>query len=288
MALRAARIGIGFAVLTAAVLAQAPASTGPSFTVASIKLNTSGGSRGYNQIQPGGRYTATNYSLVELIRSAYRLQGGFQLIGGPNWLRADRFDIVAKSDSDLFSTDLLSAAPRPLELALRALLADRFAFVAHRETRQLPIYQLVSGRSDGRIGPNLTRSDTDCAALVVAARGDAPLPGLGRGASPCSAAASAGRFTGHDLELPLFASFLGNTMDTVVIDRTGLTGAFNIDLTWQSDQPPSSQPASASVPDAAAPSLFTAVQEQLGLKLEPARGPVEVLVIDHVEHPAED
>jgi uncharacterized protein (TIGR03435 family) len=266
---------------------QAPDS--PVFTVASIKPNASGAPGQLNQIFPGGRYTATNLSLLALIRVAYRLQS-FQLVGAPSWLGTEHFDIVAKADGDLFPSDMASSAPRPLELALRKLLADRFQLVAHMETRQLPIYALVLSRADGRLGPKLTRSSTDCAALVEAARAGAtrPPPAPGQ-APPCGAAMGRGRLFEDSISLSLLPSLLAPSLDRMIVDRTGLTGAFNLDLTWQPDQPlPGSPGADAAAADPNAPSIFTALQEQLGLKLESTRGPVDVLVIDHVDHPTED
>jgi uncharacterized protein (TIGR03435 family) len=261
----------------------------PVFTVASIRANPSGGPT-MSRIQPGGRYTATNTDLSALIRNAYRLQR-FQLVGGPSWLGTEHFDIVAKADGDLFSSDMVSSAPRPLELALRALLADRFQLVAHQETRPLPIYALVLSRADGRLGPKLTRSTSDCAAQVAATRAGAPPPPPpARGqAPPCGAAMGRGRLLGDSLPLSILGSLLSPSLDRMIVDWTGLTGTFNLDLTWQSDQPlPGSPGADAVAADPDAPSIFTAVQEQLGLKLEATTGPVDVLVIDHVEHPSED
>jgi uncharacterized protein (TIGR03435 family) len=279
----------GMVAVVVPCLRAAQAPRPPAFTVASIKPTAAGGPT-LVQLQPGGRYTATNTTLLALIRSAYRLQS-FQVVGAPSWVATEHIDIVAKADGDLFPSDMVSSAPRPLELALQPLLADRFQLVVHRETRQLPIYALVVDRADGRLGPKLTRSTTDCAAMLAAAsRGIPPPQAAGRGQSPpCGAATLRGRFLGDTLPLSLFDGFLAGQLDRTVVDRTGLIGEFNFDLTWQPDQPAASAPvADAAAVDPNAPSIFTAVQEQLGLKLEATTGPVDVLVIDRVEKPAPD
>jgi uncharacterized protein (TIGR03435 family) len=280
---------VGFMAVVVPCLwaAQVPATR--VFTVASIKPNAAGGPA-LVQMQPGGRYTATNTTLLALIRTAYRLQT-FQVVGAPSWAGTEHIDLVAKADGDLFPSDIVSSAPRPIEVALQPLLADRFQLVAHRETRQLPIYALVVDRADGRLGPKLTRSSTDCAAMLAAAsRGIAPPQPAGPGqAPPCGAFGVRGRFLGDTLPLSLFDGFLSGQLDRTVVDRTGLTGEFNFDLTWQPDQPAAGAPgADAAAVDPNAPSIFTAVQEQLGLKLEATTGPVDVLVIDRVEKPTPD
>src|SRR5579872_4511181 len=182
-----------------AVAGQSPAS--PAFEVASVKPSPSVGGPTGSLIELGGRYTATNMSLLALIRTAYRLQRN-QLVGTPSWVGSEHFDIVAKADRDLIPSSVTSDAPRPLELALRGLLADRFHFVAHQETRQLPIYALVVSRSDGRLGPNLEHSTTDCAAVIAAERAGASSPPTKPGhAPPCEARAGIGRLSADTVTL---------------------------------------------------------------------------------------
>ena len=275
--------------LRLAAQTPAPDTKPPAFEVASVKPSTTG-SQTRSEIHLGGRHTATNMSPLALIRTAYRLQG-FQLVGVPGWLGTQHFDIVAKADGDLFPSNVVSNTSRPLELALRGLLADRFQLVAHNETRQLPIYALVVARTDGRLGSNLVRSTTDCVALIAAARGgDSPRAPVGDQAPPCGARSGFGRLSGNSLGLAQLASFLAPFVDRAVLDRTDLTGIFNFDFTWTPDQP---SPNTVSADERAVlprniASIFTEVQEQLGLKLEPTKGPVDVLVIDHVEKPSED
>jgi uncharacterized protein (TIGR03435 family) len=273
----------------------APAAGGPAFEVASVKLNKSGDGRVFFGMQPGGRFTATNVTLRMLIRNAYQLQD-FQISGGPGWLASDRFDIVAKGDAD-FGGPFAAAqrqGPGPLQLMLRALLAERFKLTVHDETKDLPIYALVLARSDGRFGKDLHRSETDCAAVASAARGRGPVPPPGPPQPgermPCGIRIGPGTMTIGGVPLSQFANSLSMFVGRVVTDRTGLTGNFDINLTWTPDQGGPRPPGAPDLPpvDPNGPSIFTALQEQLGLKLDSQRGPVSVLVIDRAEHPTEN
>lgn len=257
--------------------AQAP----PQFEVASVKANPSGDVKAAIQPQPGGRFTATNASLRELIRYAYRLQD-YQVTGGPNWLDRDRFDIVAKAgdggQGDPFQADSRGGASRG-QLMLRALLAERFSLGTHIETKELPTYALVLARSDGALGPQLTRAAREC---------DPP-------AAPpaCEMKALPGTIAAGGATLPELANALSPLVARVVQDQTGLAGRFAFTLRWTPEQmsPGLERKARAMGLPPADPdgsSLFTAVREQLGLKLDARKGPVEVLVIDRAERPKED
>jgi bla regulator protein blaR1 len=268
--------------------AQAPAAT-PTFEVASVKPNNSGDGRVMVQNQPGGRFTATNVTLRLLIRQAYQLQD-FQITGGPGWLNDDHFDIVAKADGtqqDAFVAQQRGGGPTPTQLMMRALLAERFNLVVHNETKDQPIYALILARSDGRLGPELKKSDTDCAAVIAAARGRGGAPPPPPGPAPCGIRIAPGSMVLGGASLSQFATSLSMFVGRVVLDRTGLTGAFDLNLNWTPDQMPQRPPGAPDLPpiDPNGPSIFTAVQEQLGLKLDSQRGPVEVLVIDRAEHP---
>jgi uncharacterized protein (TIGR03435 family) len=178
---------------------------------------------------------------------------------------------------------------------VRTLLEDRFKLTVHNETRELPIYALTLARSDGRLGPKLVRSDIDCekalAELADSLRKTGRLPTSPVGqAPPCSTGGPPGKFVGNDITMQMFADVLtasvnrgrggvSSSVDRVVVDRTGLQGAFDITLEWTPDDAP---------PDVSGGSIFTALQEQLGLKLEPTRGPVDVIVVDRVEPPTPD
>jgi bla regulator protein blaR1 len=293
--------------------AQAPQTPapGPSFEVASIKPNNSGDGRVMMGNQPG-RFTATNVTLRMLIRNAYQLQD-FQISGGPGWLNSDHFDIVAKIDPAV--QESINAArggigpatapgqrPNPLQLMIRSLLAERFKLAVHTETKEQPIYALVLARSDGKLGSDLKKSEIDCAALMAArGRGAAaappPGPPLPGDRLPCAIRIGPGNLAASGGSLAQFAQSLGMFVGRVVVDKTGLTGGYDITLTWTPDQLPQRAPGTPGDQpirvngieiDPNGPSIFTAVQEQLGLKLDSQKGPVEMLVIDRAEKPVEN
>jgi uncharacterized protein (TIGR03435 family) len=285
----------------AALAAQTPQSAPtPAFEVASIKPNSSGDGRVMMQNQPG-RFIATNITLRLLIRNAYQLQD-FQITGGPSWLASDHFDINAKVPDEFRDLPPMrpGAGPGPLQLMIRALLADRFKLVAHNETKDSPIYALVLARSDGKLGPNLKKSETDCAAMFAAGRGRGAMPPPGPppagGPMPCGIRIGPGNMAVGGAPLPQVANSLGMFAGRIVLDRTGLTGNYDFELTWTPDNMPPRPPGAGDGPpqfngvavDPNGPSLFTAVQEQLGLKLDSQRGPVEMLVIDRAEKPVEN
>src|SRR6185369_4689291 len=146
------------------------------FEVASVKPNKSGELFIRFGFQPGGRVTVTNAFLQEIVRFAYGLQY-FQITGGPDWIRKDRFDISAKMpDGVAPGPGGPGAAPGPPQMMMRTLLADRFALKLHTETREMPVYSLVIARSDKPLPAALSQSTTDCAALMAGARGRPPAP----------------------------------------------------------------------------------------------------------------
>jgi uncharacterized protein (TIGR03435 family) len=281
--------------------AQSPSPTGAnakepvlSFEAASVKANRSGDQERFVQRQAGGRFNAKNMPLRALITFAYQIQG-FQLVGGPSWIASDRFDIVAKAAGDPPPV-APGSGPDQLMFMLRTLLADRFKMAAHRETQDLPIYALVLARRDGKPGPQLRQAATDCAAQAAAARSGGPPPGPPPGPdSPvtCGMRTMPGKMLFGGMPLSQFTNGLAPQVQRVVLDRTGLAGNWDFELTYAPEQtqaPPGGFAVGVELPaaDPNAPNLFTALQEQLGLKLEPARGPVEVLVIDRIEQPTED
>jgi len=304
---------LGTLAIPLALGAQAPQTPapGPSFEVASIKPNNSGDGRVMMGNQPG-RFTATNVTLRMLVRNAYQLQD-FQISGGPGWLNSDHFDIVAKIDPAV--QESINAArggigpaaapgqgPNPLQLMIRSLLAERFKLAVHTETKEQPIYALVLARSDGKLGSDLKKSDIDCAALMAArGRGAAAAPPPGPPPPgdrlPCAIRIGPGNLAASGGSLAQFAQSLGMFVGRVVVDKTGLTGGYDISLTWTPDQLPQRAPGTPGDQpirvngieiDPNGPSIFTAVQEQLGLKLDPQKGPVEMLVIDRAEKPVEN
>jgi uncharacterized protein (TIGR03435 family) len=261
------------------------------FEVASVKPNKSGEARVQIGMQPGGRFTAVNVPLRVLIRNAYQAQD-FQLVGAPDWTGDERFDITARAEGDVAPVPIGTVGP--FQIMLRNLLADRFKLVVRQESREMPIYALVVARSDKRLGPQLQRSTVDCQALAAArGRGGAPPPAPQQGERPmCGMRIGPGMLTAGGVSVRQLASSLGQFVQRVVVDRTGLDGNYDMDLKWTPDQMPQGAPAAAKpaepIGDPNNPSLFTALQEQLGLKLEGQRGPVEVIVVQTVDRPIPD
>jgi uncharacterized protein (TIGR03435 family) len=270
-------------IVAAVVLLIAGIASGqvpPPFEAASIKVNRSGDAGGGFGGRPG-RIVVTNYTLRDIIRNAYGLQR-YQIVGGPEWLAQDRFDINAKAPEGAPQSQLLAM--------MQGLLADRFKLRVHRETRDLPVFALILARADRRLGPKMQSATFDCAAAAAArARGETPAVPAPAGDRPvCGARANPGRMLVGGYSIPDFARNLAGFAGRPILDRTGLTAAYDFELTWTPDEPP---PAGVQLPpwyDPNGPSLQTAVQEQLGLKLDTTTGPVDVLVIDGAERPTED
>jgi uncharacterized protein (TIGR03435 family) len=279
---------VGVAAVVGGVLvAQTPAS--PAFDVASIKVRTVPPVPGGGPQSSPDRYTRINVSLRDLILDAYQLQS-YQIVGGPDWLTgAVRFDVMAKAS--------FVPSPEQMSLMVQRLLAERFAVSAHHETREMPTYLLRTVRNDGKLGAQLTRTTVDCEAIKAdrATRGTSPPPTASGGQPLCgtrvsvrhlSPGRSTLRYQASGVSSGELAAWLSRSVPRTVVDRTGLTGMFDVDLTFNQDDLNAS--VAPGVAEAPAASVFTALQDQLGLKLESATGPVDVLVIDHVEHPTED
>jgi uncharacterized protein (TIGR03435 family) len=274
-------LGMGAAACLVVVNGQTP--TKPhEFEVASIKENVSGSDNASVRAQPGGRVSVSNNSLRSIIRNAYSVQN-YQIVGGPDWINTVRWDITAKAPED--------APPQQLLLMLRTLLADRFKLVIRNETREMPIYALSIARADGRLGPQLRSSNTDCAAIFAAAKakGEAPPPTT-NGRPTCGTRTTRGNMMTTGVAMSDFARNLAPFAGRPVVDKTGLSGVFDLDLTWTPEQGPAGPEGTQSqtAPSIDGVSLFTAVQEQLGLKLDAQRGPVDVVVIESAERPVED
>ncbi len=241
-------------------------------------------------LQPGGGFMATNATLRQLLGSAFNERPfgrAMDIIGAPDWIDSARFDIVAKAaENHVIDPD---GTPRRSWLMVRSLLMDRFKLKAHRESRDAPIYALVLARPDGRLGSKLRKSDVDCrAVLEEMSKGRKPTIEPGKG-PPCSIGTPPDRLVTSAITLSPFADVLSSRVGRAVVDRTGLTGGYNAELEFTEDRSLANVHSGAvSNPAGGAPSIFTALQEQLGLKLESTRGPVDVLVVDHVERPTED
>jgi uncharacterized protein (TIGR03435 family) len=234
-------------------LAQAPPQRPLTFDVTSVKPNTSGERGGSSKGEPG-RYVGINVTLRRVMGLAYLPVQEF--VGGPDWINSDRFDIEGKAEG--------RPNQEQMREMLRSLLADRFKLVVHRETRQMPAYALTLARADGRLGPELRR------------------------AAPCERcggfSVGSGAMKGTGITMRQLAAELPSTTEgRYVVDRTGLDGMFDVTLTWSADALSPNAPTAEQ-----AASIFVAIQEQLGLKLEPTTAPIEAIVIDRAERPAEN
>jgi uncharacterized protein (TIGR03435 family) len=258
-----------FALVAGSVVALAAQSSKPAFDVVSIKRNVSRSFPLGPEGRPGGSFVATNATLERIVRFAYNLPD-YQLAGGPDWVRTDRFDIEARAGRDVVLGEL--------QRMVQAVLEDRFQLVIRQERRQVRIYTLLLARNDRRLGANLRPSASNCAAPV--GRGETmeerrtPNGGVATRRTCASMAA--------------LVSGLSNALQGPVDDQTALTGSWDYELSFTGERRRNADEASVARDPNDAPTLFTAVQEQLGLKLEPGRGPVNVFVIESVAQPTEN
>ena len=267
--------------------AVAAPDTLPAFDEVSIRPNTTPGRGGRGGAMQPGRFVAQNLTLRTILKRAYARPGSTpqsaidlldpQIAGGPDWLDVDKFDIVATAGGQ--------TPPQEMRLMIQRMLAERFKLVAHWEQREMPVYALVKTRADGGLGAGLTpTSDDECAA--ARRTGPPPMPpepGQPAPPPPCGAIQfGPGQLVARGAPIEWLANVLVTVpvvtgVDRPVINRTGIEGNYGFTLKF-------SPPQSAN-PDPDRPHLFTALEEQLGLKLESARAPVDVLVIDSVEKP---
>jgi uncharacterized protein (TIGR03435 family) len=241
------------AAVAAALLAQPPAA---KFEVASVK-DSAPNQRGYSIAPAGGGMKARNCPLSTVIQEAYAIQP-FQLSAGPSWIRTARYDIDAKAGD-------AQAARGQLRAMLQSLLADRFQLAVHRETRELPVYSLTIAKG----GPKLTPVPNPPAAHGVDFRNGGTLI-LGRAAT-----------------MQELAEALSFRVERSVTDHTGLDGRYDFRIEFTPDEAvPRFGEEHAPLGDVDGSSLFTALQEQAGLRLESSRGPVPILVVDRVARPS--
>lgn len=227
------------------------------FEVASVKPSAPDARGNTFNFTPGGGLTILNATFRTILQTAYDV-AGFQIQGGPSWMNSDRFDIFAKSESgEAPAGHATPGAIQQTRLKLQALLADRFRLKAHREKRELPIYALAIGKN----GPKLTEA-------------------AGPTSGPAGMHMACGQMTGTGTTMENFARSLTRELGRPVEDRTGLPAKYNFQVNWTPDNGPC-QDSSSDLP-----SIFGALQGQLGLKLESTKGPVEIVVVDSVEKPA--
>lgn len=323
----AAALAIAAAVGGSAMLAAQFGAGGPppdpnaQFEAASIKAFDASASGAIMMRMMPGRVEASGVPARLLLRQALRVQD-YQIIGAPDWTNTERYTLVAKAPD--------GSSPANTPAMMLNLLKDRFKLSFHTETRELPIFNLVVARPDGKLGPSLKLSSPECQADIQARRGGPPPgggrpggpggpggpgpgappppgggPGRGPGGppaldfnqpAPCgSVGIGPGMATASGQPVAQIVQLLAQFTGRPVYDKTGLTGMYDFNMRWAVEPggaagplgpPPPGAPPLPVDPDA--PNIYTAVQEQLGLKLENAKGPVDVTVIDRMERPALD
>ncbi len=239
------------------------------FEVASIKPSDPNGHGVRIEMAPGGRFNASGVTVKFLIQQAYNIKE-FQITAGPTWTGSEKYDINAKAEGE--GGDM---TPERLKPMMQALLAERFQLKFHREEKEMPVYALVVGKN----GPKMHASER------------VPDGDDRRGGTQVRM--SRGQITAQGMSMSMLANQLSNRLGRNVLDKTGLTGNydFTLEFTPEGMQPMGGrEPGAEAAPplDSPGPSLFTAVQEQLGLKLESQKGPVSLFIIDRIEKASEN
>jgi uncharacterized protein (TIGR03435 family) len=258
-----------------------------AFASASVKRASLPGNPRGIRLQRGGTLSAMGVTLRELIEYAYQRHpfDRREVIGGPAWIDSARFDILARAAGEhWFDAD---GAPRKTWAMLRTLLTERFKLRVEEEKRDLPVYVLMRAGSAGQLGPMIRGTAVDCGAVM---RGQARAP-QGSQAPPCGTKTPPGRLFANAVSMPTLASLLSSHVDRPVIDGTGLAGRFDVQLeAGEIKAAPDYQPGPSDLALArtAAPSIFVAVRQQLGLKLERRAASVPVLVVRRAERPVPD
>jgi uncharacterized protein (TIGR03435 family) len=258
-----------------------------SFEVASVKPDHSRSSGSHINISDPSRFNATNVTAKFLITYAYNMRD-FQVSGGPSWIASDRFDIVAKIEDPLAQQiqKLLPAQRQDqIRLLVRSLVADRFKLSVTHETKELPVYALVVAKGGSKLKevppPDAQGSAGSPPRVVSPGAAPAQLQPGGFGMDIDNGKAS---LTARAVSISNFVGMLSQSLDRPLVDQTGLKGTYDITLKWTADDGPGGTERS----ETEGTSIFTALQEQLGLRLESMKGPVDTIVIDHIEEPSEN
>ncbi|HVG54395.1 MAG TPA: TIGR03435 family protein [Vicinamibacterales bacterium] len=279
---------------------QTPATTNVTFEVASIRRNPQAEQEraavpvyvpvvpGRAQTLPGGLLRGRGMSVRELIRDAYgyRNRAHSEVVGAPGWVDNERYDVEARARQE-FPGSTRAGLPPAAESALRVLLADRFKLKVRTETQRRPVYELVMHRADRRLGPNLVPSKGGCrsffqrepvntAIIVLDPKDGEPQP-----LRPCPLGVGATAIFAENMPMSDWVKILGlrPQLNRTVIDRTGLTGGFDITLQYPFEDLGAGNPL---------PAIKPLLEAQLGLTLRDAEGPVEILVVESIEHPTEN
>ena len=265
--------------LPCVMFAQTPVAAAPGFEVATIRPSDPN-KPGASLMMSTGKFSTENQSLKEIVKFAYNVRANQQISGGPAWVGSSKFDITAKEDAEtLAALDKLPKEQRvePVRLMVQKLLEERFKLKVHHETRELPVYAMTVVKSGVKITPAAVEP---VAADGTTARRGSGISGRGRG-----------QLQGMNTPLEVLAIVLGSQPEIggrMVLDKTGLTGKYDFILKWTPDAGMGGTGDAGASPEASGPSLFTALQEQLGLRLDATKGALDTIVIDSVEMPSEN
>ena len=273
-------VAVGCMAVAMPVFAQGTAVDAKPLTydVVSVKQNKSG--PGMMRIMMGAdRYSTTNVGLKSIIQNAYGLKMPEMISGLPGWADSASFDIEAKMDAETIAA--LKAMPKEQadqqrRQMMQAMLADRFKLTVHRETKELPIYSLVIAKGGFKLkdaDPNNTYPDG-----IKGPDGNSRAGMMSMGH---------GKLTAQAIGISNLAINLTMQVRRLVVDDTGLKGKYDFTLQWTPDDMSGGHEEAAAAPDSG-PSIYTALQEQLGLRLDSTKGPVDTVVVDHVEMPSEN
>lgn len=246
----------------------------PSYVASPIRRNADASNRSTG-FRPGG-FFMNGGTIRQIFQIAYPSQAQ-DPIGAPEWMLTERYDMTVRFDG--------TPTPEQNAAIFREIFADQLKLRAHYETRDAPTYTMVLARADGRLPPAVRRLEVDCDSLMAAARRGESVPALppsASGAPACGDQFGNGSITSGGMRMDRLAGAIRNVAGRLIIDKTGLVGFYEFSLEWAPQRPPSSD-----APADTRPNIFTAIQEQLGLKLEASTSPVQVVVIDHIERPSE-
>ena len=254
----------------------------PSFEEATIKRNLSGSLQRRLAAVPGGRFTATNVTALQLIQYAYRLPPS-RIVGAVGWVGSEQFDVEASAGGEV--------PPPRITQMVRRLLADRFSLVVRNEQREVPAFALVPDRRDGRLGPQLRPADPKCKEIGRPPKLPTTSAEFPSQIGCMDFIAGAGVVIMRGMPLSRLADLLSPTLGEPVVDGGAVTGVFDVDLHWTftpeqlADQPIGTTPLQI---DPSGISLEAALIEQLGLRLQRQRRSMDVLVIDSMQRPTPD
>jgi uncharacterized protein (TIGR03435 family) len=251
------RMHLALAIMAATLWEPAIQAQGLVFEAAAIKPNTSG-SGSSSTDSSNGLLRITNQTLLRMIQYAYNVRE-FQISGGPGWIRSERYDVTAKPEN--------SVHDQQIRQMLQLLLAERFHLQLHRQTQEGQVYILVIAKAGFKLQP-VPESDNS---------------GISSNSNAIKTILKGNHATMEEL-----AASLGNRVGRPVIDKTGMSGKFDFELSWVADLTVHTGATDPGIPDVSGPSIFTALQEQLGLRLDSQRGPIETMVIDRAEKPSEN